>query len=84
MKKKIKKIKKIKGYVISNSMNKTIIVNIFRFIKHKIYNKFIKKNSKIYVHDEFNKCRIGNFIEIKECRPISKKKSWIFNKLIYK
>lgn len=79
---KIKKI--IKGYVVSDKMNKTVIINVLRFVKHKIYNKFLKKISKIYVHDELNKCKIGDFIEIKECKPISKKKSWILNKLIYK
>ncbi len=79
-----KKKRKIKGYVISNKMNKTLIVVIYRLVKHKIYGKYIKKKSKIYVHDNYNKCNIGDFIEIKECCPFSRNKSWKLSKIIKK
>lgn len=78
----IKKNNIKKGIVISNKMNKTIIVLISRLIKHKIYGKYIKKNSKIFVHDEYNKCNLGDVVFIKEFRPLSKKKSWILYKKI--
>ncbi len=78
----MKKKKKIKCYVLSNKMNKTVVVYIPRIIKHNIYKKYIKKNIKIYVHDENNICKIGDLIEIKECKPFSKKKSWVFCRII--
>ncbi len=70
------------GYVISNKMNKTLVVSVTRLIKHKIYRKYIRRKSKIYVHDEFNKCNIGDLIQIKECSPYSKKKSWKLYKIL--
>ncbi len=78
--KKKSRIKKV--IVISNKMNKTIIVKINRLVKHKIYGKYIKKSTKFFVHDEYNKCNVGDVIMIKEFRPISKKKSWILYKLL--
>ncbi len=71
-----------KGIVISNKMNKTIIVLITKLVKHKVYGKYIKKKSKIYVHDEYNKCKIGDIVFIKEFRPLSKNKSWILYKKV--
>ncbi|QJC28680.1 30S ribosomal protein S17 [Enterobacteriaceae endosymbiont of Plateumaris consimilis] len=76
------KKKILKGKVTSNKMNKTIVVYINRFIKHPIYGKFIKKTTKLHVHDENNKCNIGDFVEIKECRPLSKTKSWTLVNII--
>ncbi len=72
----------LKGIVIKKKMFKTITVLITKVIKHKIYKKFIKKKSKIYVHDNDNLCKVNDFIEIEQCRPISKKKFWIFKKFI--
>ncbi len=78
----IKKNNFLKCYVISNKMNKTLVVSITKIVKHNIYKKYLKKNIKMYVHDEKNICKIGDYIEIKECRPLSKKKTWIFSKII--
>ncbi|QJC29122.1 30S ribosomal protein S17 [Enterobacteriaceae endosymbiont of Plateumaris rustica] len=78
------KKKNLKGKVISNKMNKSIVVYVNRFIKHPIYGKFIKKTTKLHVHDEKNKCNIGDLVEIKECRPLSKTKSWILVNIIKK
>ncbi|QJC30007.1 30S ribosomal protein S17 [Enterobacteriaceae endosymbiont of Plateumaris sericea] len=78
------KIKILKGKVVSNKMNKSIVVHINRFIKHPIYGKFIKRTTKLHVHDEKNKCNIGDFVEIKECRPLSKTKSWTLVNIIKK
>ncbi|MFI4846967.1 MAG: 30S ribosomal protein S17 [Candidatus Makana argininalis] len=77
-------IRKLKGKVISNKMNKSIIVSIERIIKHKLYGKFIKRTTKIHAHDYKDKCNIGDIVEIIECRPISKTKSWILSKIIKK
>ncbi|WP_343128538.1 30S ribosomal protein S17 [Buchnera aphidicola (Kurisakia onigurumii)] len=74
----------LKGYVISNKMQKTAVVSIQRIIKHDLYKKFIKKTTKLHIHDEFNKCSIGDLVELVECRPISKKKSWKLFRIVKK
>lgn len=74
----------LQGIVSSNRMNKSVVVIVNRRIKHFLYRKFINKKTKFYVHDENNICSIGDIVEIKECRPISKKKSWILVKIIKK
>ncbi|QJC37375.1 30S ribosomal protein S17 [Enterobacteriaceae endosymbiont of Donacia thalassina] len=79
-----KKIKILKGKVISNKMQKSIIVSINRLIKHPIYGKYINRTTKLHVHDEKNICNVGDFVEIKECRPLSKTKSWILVSIIKK
>lgn len=80
----IKKIRILQGRVISHKMQKSAVVSIDRFIKHPIYKKFIKKNIKLHIHDEKNECHNGDIIEISECRPISKTKSWMLVKIIKK
>ncbi len=76
--------KKLKGIVIKKKMFKTITVLITKVIKHKIYKKFIKRKSNIYVHDNNNLCKLNDYIEIEQCKPISKKKFWVFKKFIKK
>lgn len=71
-----KKIRTVQGKVVSNKMDKSIVVLTERREKHPIYGKFVSKSSKIHAHDEDNKCSIGDVVTIKECRPISKTKSW--------
>ncbi|MCV2528255.1 MAG: 30S ribosomal protein S17 [Candidatus Lightella neohaematopini] len=63
------------GQVISNKMNKTVTVVVNRIIKHSKYGKFIKRTTKLHVHDIYNS-NIGDKVHITECRPISKTKSW--------
>lgn len=72
------------GKVLSNKMNKTIVVSVERFVKHKDYGKFIKRTTKLHVHDEKNSCSIGDIVSIKECRPISKTKSWALVSILEK
>lgn len=69
-------IRTLQGRVISDKMEKSIVVAIERFVKHPIYGKFIKRTTKLHVHDEKNNSNIGDIVEISECRPISKTKSW--------
>ncbi|HSW93562.1 MAG TPA: 30S ribosomal protein S17 [Gammaproteobacteria bacterium] len=64
------------GKVISNLMDKTIVVQVERRVMHPLYGKYIRKFSKMYAHDAENACNIGDTVEIQMCRPISKKKSW--------
>lgn len=74
----------LKGCVVSNKMQKSIIVNIDRKIKHAIYGKYVKKRTKLCVHDERDVCEIGDIVEICECRPISKTKSWALLRVLEK
>lgn len=64
------------GLVTSNKMDKSIVVNVRRIVKHARYGKFIKKSTKLLVHDEKNECGIGDIVRIMETRPLSKNKSW--------
>jgi small subunit ribosomal protein S17 len=64
------------GVVVSDKMNKSIIVAVNRKIKHPIYGKFIKKSTKFIAHDEKDECNIGDTVRIMEIRPLSKRKNW--------
>ena len=64
------------GKVVSNKMNKSIVVAVERKMKHPIYGKFVKKTSKFMAHDEKNEAAIGDTVRIMETRPVSKQKRW--------
>ncbi|HPJ79309.1 MAG: 30S ribosomal protein S17 [Prolixibacteraceae bacterium] len=64
------------GVVVSNKMDKTIVVAEKRKFKHPIYGKFVNKTTKFYAHDDNNTCNIGDTVRIMETRPLSKKKCW--------
>ncbi|MEA3477245.1 MAG: 30S ribosomal protein S17 [Bacteroidota bacterium] len=64
------------GVVVSNKMDKSVVVQITRKVKHPIYGKIVKKTSKFMAHDEKNDCNIGDTVRIMETRPLSKDKCW--------
>jgi small subunit ribosomal protein S17 len=64
------------GLVVSNKMEKSIVVQIERRYKHPVYGKFVKKTNKFIAHDENNDCNIGDTVRIMETRPLSKNKNW--------
>tara|TARA_Y100000588_G_C13713797_1_gene694160 strand:+ start:53 stop:304 length:252 start_codon:yes stop_codon:yes gene_type:complete len=64
------------GKVVSDKMQKTIVVLIERTVKHPKYGKIMRRNTKVHAHDENQVCKIGNTVRIRESRPMSKKKSW--------
>ena len=66
----------VQGVVVSDKMDKTIIVKIERKIKHPLYKKFIRRTKKYAAHDEANVAKIGDIVRIRECRPLSKRKHW--------
>lgn len=66
----------LSGKVVSDKMDKSIVVLVERKIKHPVYGKFVKRSTKMHAHDEANECRIGDTVTIKETRPLSKTKSW--------
>ncbi len=64
------------GIVVSNKMDKSIVVSEKRKMKHPMYGKFINKTTKFMAHDEKNECNIGDLVRIMETRPLSKNKNW--------
>jgi small subunit ribosomal protein S17 len=64
------------GVVVSNSMEKSIVISVKQKIKHPIYGKFVNKTSKFMAHDEENTCKVGDTVKISETRPLSKSKRW--------
>jgi len=66
----------LSGVVVSDKMDKTIVVKSERKVRHPLYGKYIRRSTKYHVHDENNECKIGDTVTIKECRPVSKTKSW--------
>ena len=70
------------GEVVSDKMDKTAVVRITRTIKHPFYGKIVKRFKKYKVHDEHNACKIGDTVEIIECKPLSKTKHMALNRVI--
>ena len=66
----------IKGIVVSDKMDKTVIVEVERLVMHSLYKKFIRRSKKYSAHDENNACKVGDVVSIRECKPISKNKRW--------
>jgi len=64
------------GVVVSNSMEKSIVISVKQKVKHPIYGKFVNKTSKFMAHDEENTCNVGDTVKISETRPLSKSKRW--------
>jgi small subunit ribosomal protein S17 len=70
------RVRTLSGRVTSDRMDKTATVLIERLVRHPVYGKFVRRSSKVHVHDENNECRVGDVVAVAECRPISKTKSW--------
>ena len=64
------------GVVVSNKNKDTIVVRVERQVEHPVYKKYIKRASKVHAHDEGNTCRMGDVVQVQECRPMSKLKRW--------
>ena len=72
------------GLVVSNKMDKSIVVAVERKVKHPIYGKFVKKTTKFHAHDEKNEAKPGDVVKIVETRPLSKTKRWRLVEIIEK
>ncbi len=68
--------KRVIGVVVSDKMDKTIVVKVERFVQHPRFKKYIKRSKKYYAHDERNEAGVGDTVEIEETRPLSKLKRW--------
>lgn len=72
------------GKVISDKMNKTIVVQVERKVRHPLYGKYVRRFSKMYAHDEDNTCQVGDIVVIKQSRPLSKTKRWMLVEILKK
>ena len=72
------------GKVVSNSRDKTIAVMVERKVRHPIYKKYIKRSTKVHVHDENNECGLGDVVRVSESKPFSKTKNWALVEVVEK
>ena len=70
------------GMVISNKMDKTVVVEVSRTVIHPVYKKFVRRRKRFMAHDEENRCRIGDEVMIVETRPLSRQKNWRVRKIV--
>ncbi|AAD36557.1 30S ribosomal protein S17 [Thermotoga maritima MSB8] len=68
--------KRLTGIVVSDKMDKTVVVAVEKLVQHPLYKKYVKRTKKYHAHDERNECKIGDVVEIEETRPLSKTKRW--------
>jgi len=76
-----KLVRTLTGKVVSDKMEKSIVVLIERRVKHPMYGKYVSKSTKVKAHDENNECKMGDTVTISESRPLSKTKSWALVKI---
>jgi small subunit ribosomal protein S17 len=75
-------IRTITGRVVSNKMDKSATVLVERKVPHALYGKYIRRSTKLHIHDENNECQEGDLVTIQECRPMSKTKFWTLVKVV--
>lgn len=73
-----------RGVVVSNKMDKTVVVLIETKVKHPLYHKFVVKRKKIVAHDDTNQCQVGDHVLVTQSKPISKTKSWVVQSVVEK
>lgn len=78
------KIKIREGVVVSNKMDKTVVVSVSRLVKHPRYKKYVKQRKRYKAHDEENRCNVGDQVLIAETRPLSKDKRWRVQRVVEK
>ena len=66
-----------RGLVVSNNMDKTVVIQVERKVPHKLYKKYVSRKVKYMAHDESNQCQVGDLVLIEECRPLSRRKRWL-------
>lgn len=76
--------KKQTGIVISNAMQKSVVVEVSRTVQDPTFKKYVRRKNKFMAHDESNKCKMGDTVCIRECRPLSKRKRWIVEEIVKK
>lgn len=76
--------RQVNGIIVSNKMDKTVVVQVERLVQHTLYKKYIRRRNKFMAHDAENACQIGDRVEITESRPLSKTKRWRVNRILQK
>lgn len=84
MTEQVKTPRTMSGRVVSDKMDKTITVLIERRVPHPVYGKYVRRSTKIHVHDQNNECKEGDTVVIEPCRPLAKTKSWRLVKILEK
>ncbi|GMH11776.1 hypothetical protein Nepgr_013617 [Nepenthes gracilis] len=77
-------MKPVVGVVVSNKMQKSVVVAVDRLFHHKIYNRYVKRTNKFMAHDEHDKCNIGDRVRLDPSRPLSKRKRWVVAEILKK
>ncbi|KAJ6407935.1 37S RIBOSOMAL PROTEIN S17 MITOCHONDRIAL [Salix viminalis] len=77
-------MKSVVGMVVSNKMQKSVVVAVDRLFHHKLYNRYVKRTSKFMAHDENNLCNIGDRVKLDPSRPLSKRKNWVVAEILKK
>ena len=78
------KRRKMTGVVVKDKMDKTVVIEVEKFLKHPKYHKYLKTKKRYKAHDEKNECRIGDRVMIMESRPLSKEKRWVVKEVVEK
>jgi small subunit ribosomal protein S17 len=78
------KKRQLTGMVVSDKMDKTVVVMVERLVKHKLYKKYVRRQTRFSAHDEKNTCRIGDRVSITESKPLSKMKRWRVSDIVEK
>ena len=76
--------KTARGIVMSNKMDKTLVVQVNRKVRHPVYEKFVSKKTKLYAHDDQGEAKVGDIVEIVQTRPLSKLKRWRLLRIVQK
>ena len=74
--------KRLVGSVVSDKMDKTVVVKVERLQRHRLYGKVLKKSKKFKAHDAYNSCQVGDMVRIVESRPLSREKRWIVEEIV--
>jgi small subunit ribosomal protein S17 len=76
--------RQVNGVIVSNKMDKTVVVQVERLVRHPLYKKYIRRRNKFMAHDQENTCQVGDLVEITESRPLSKSKRWRVSRILQK
>jgi len=74
--------RRLVGHVVSDKMDKTVVVKVERLQRHRLYHKVVKKSKKFKAHDAYNSCQIGDLVRIVESRPLSREKRWVVEEIV--
>lgn len=74
--------KRLTGHVVSDKMDKTVVVEVERLQRHRVYRKVMRRSKKYKAHDEHNACKLGDLVQIVESRPLSREKRWVVEDIL--